>query len=198
MIGSRARSARRSVILGGAILSLALLLPARARADFVPPPPTDCPEGTMGATCHGPQYCQPNTCKTNTDCGPGEVCEPRSICLGQVVCFGGIVGPDGGPSTFPQPAGGTPCSTSADCDGGATCTMQSLCITPGSSSASTGTGTSTGTGSGAGGSSSGGTVIHSGCSCEAVGGNRPVALYVLLAAGSASAVARLRRRRARR
>ena len=163
MVGSRARNAMRLVAAGAALLSLSLV-PATAGADAVPPPPTNCPDGTTGMTCHGGQYCQPSPCKSNADCSGGQVCLPRAFCLGHVTCGGGIFPPDGSPSTVAEPAAGAACASSADCDGGAMCATQSLCVSPGSS------GSSGGSSGGSGGGSSGGPTVVQGCSCEVAGG----------------------------
>ena len=158
----------RLATLGAALLSLTLAV-APARADAVAPPPTNCPDGTTGMSCHGGVYCQPTTCKTSADCTGGQVCEAQSVCLGQVTCGGGVEVPDGGAVTAPEVNVGDVCTTAADCDGGATCGTQSVCVTPSSST---------------------------GCSCEAAGGGGgPLALSMLaLVAGGAGAVARWRRK----
>jgi MYXO-CTERM domain-containing protein len=154
---------------------------AAAWADAVPPPPSNCPDGTMGQSCHGGIYCQPNTCTKDTDCTAGQICEPRSFCISQVPCFNGF-DPDAGP--LYEPNAEAACSSAADCDDGATCTPQEVCVSPSSTS-------STGSSSSGGGS----VEIGNGCSCSTIGGSaRPTAITLLvLSAAGAGALARRRR-----
>lgn len=78
-----------------------LAAPGIARADAVPPPPTDCPRGQVGITSHsGPQCveeappdcptgwrgrlggtCALTPCETDANCQPGEACVEHSVCL---------------------------------------------------------------------------------------------------------------------
>ncbi len=144
------------------------LLSARASADAVPPPSTDCPAGSQGDSCHGGAYCAPATCTKSSDCTDGAVCQPTSLCVAEIGCYGGVVVGDGGSSTFPEQNVLGPCSDGA-CggDAGATCTSLSVCVSPG-------------------GSSSGGTDVQGGCSCEAIGrssGSMAMTMFALAAVG---------------
>lgn len=151
-------------------VSFALALsPTVARADVVSPPPTDCPDGTKGQSCHGGSFCQADTCTTDADCGSGKVCQARSLCAGTIGC-GGFLPPDATPPH--EPTAGPVCSTSADCDSGKTCATQSVCVSLDS------------------------TVVHGGCSCEAAGAGRgPVVISLAgLIVGAAGALARRSKR----
>jgi MYXO-CTERM domain-containing protein len=39
-----------------------------ARADSVPPPPTDCPPGAIGQTGHNGPFCTPKACASDAEC----------------------------------------------------------------------------------------------------------------------------------
>jgi len=153
MTTSRSRSALSYATVVGV---LALTLQAgRARADAVPPPPTDCVAGSQGESCHGGAYCTPPTaCTTSADCTGGEVCQPTALCIGQMTCYGSFVGPEGGPSNDPvQTVEGLCTAGACSADGGAACTTMSVCVSPDGTSSSSG----------------GDVVVQNGCSCEAVG-----------------------------
>lgn len=87
--------------LAMAVVCLLLVAP-RAWADAVPPPPDDCPAGTVGVTGHGGPHCEkeapkncPNgwrgqvggncilwLCSADADCGgDGKVCRQMSLCF---------------------------------------------------------------------------------------------------------------------
>jgi hypothetical protein len=70
-------------------LAAALLLPASARGDAVPPPPTDCPEGSEGGTGHCGTYCMPRTCSDQAACATGTACKETKFCIEQKTCSGG-------------------------------------------------------------------------------------------------------------
>src|ERR1700679_4366304 len=105
---------RSLAAIGGALLFLALT-PTTARADAVGPPPSNCPAGTTGTSCHGGSYCELSTCTTDTDCASGQTCQPRSYCQIPVTCGGGIALPDGGPVESTVTAAGEPCAAASDC-----------------------------------------------------------------------------------
>jgi MYXO-CTERM domain-containing protein len=172
----------RCATLAGA---LAIALSSRAAmADAVGPPPSNCPDGTMGNSCHGGVYCQPDTCTKDSDCATGQTCASRSFCVAQVSCFNGF-DPDAGPDY--EPNAEVACASAADCDDGAVCTLEEVCVTPGSG----GSGGSSGT-------SSGSMVIGNGCSCETIGGSSAPTAITLLVLGAAGAGAVARRRRDQR
>lgn len=84
-----------------ALAALALVAPASARADAVPPPPTFCPPGTQAETSHrGPECvkvapkncprgwhgvlggtCSLTPCTQDDGCQPGEACVEHLACL---------------------------------------------------------------------------------------------------------------------
>jgi hypothetical protein len=167
MTTSRTTSPSKYAALVGALAIT--LFSLRAQADAVPPPPTGCPAGSVGGTCHGGVYCQPSDCKTSADCQGGQVCQPLSLCVGKVVCYGGIAGPDGGAVTNDQPNVEGACSGTGPCgDAGAMCTTLSVCVSPSASSSS----------------SSGGISIQNGCSCATIGGSDASFVLGMLALGA--------------
>jgi hypothetical protein len=86
-------SGQRHLALGCAVVSAAILLSARARADVVmgPPPLDDCPDGTRGSACfgHGTDVCVPDRCSSDDDCDTGQSCEELALCIGEHDCGGG-------------------------------------------------------------------------------------------------------------
>lgn len=59
-----------------------------ARADAVPPPPSDCPPGAIGETGHNGPYCKPKGCTTDAECTDRlgydkrpRACVPLAICV---------------------------------------------------------------------------------------------------------------------
>jgi len=95
----RTSSMPRSFLVAAVALGLASSAP-RARADAVPPPPKDCPEGTVGITSHGgpecakapPEDCPPGYrgvvggkcklafCSSDTQCNEGSRCQAVDTC----------------------------------------------------------------------------------------------------------------------
>ena len=108
------------------LFGFAVALPVRA--DVVPPPPDDCPDGTTARTSHYGPYCEPpppESCppghlplvymdKAFCEPPPPEVCPPGSFWTskgpGNLYCHGG------------RPCGDYPCPD------GHTCTESSLCV----------------------------------------------------------------------
>ena len=59
-----------------------------ARADSVPPPPSDCPPGAIGETGHNGPYCKPKGCTSDAECTDRlgydkrpRACVPLAICV---------------------------------------------------------------------------------------------------------------------
>ena len=105
---------------------LALSFPAFASADVVGPDPTDCPLGSRGASCHGMEYCAPQTCTTSATCGAGEICQSRDLCMSSGSC-GGLMGPDAAP---PPPVPFVTATCSGTCAEG-TCETVLVCVPDG-------------------------------------------------------------------
>jgi hypothetical protein len=66
----------------------ALLAVTPARADVVPPPPEDCPDGSDGATCHWGGFCAARTCSEADPCEAGMTCRELALCIETVDCGG--------------------------------------------------------------------------------------------------------------
>jgi hypothetical protein len=173
------RSKSRALLLLAAFgLSVVSTASTLALADALGPPPTGCPDGTIGDSCHGGQYCRAVTCNSTADCDAGQSCVPRGYCMTPVTCGGAIRLPDGGPVTTTVPSAGPVCTGATDCTGGATCTTQNVCAS---------------NGSGPGGLP--GTAGNSGCSCQAMGGPAaPIALSIVALGATGIAYARRRAR----
>jgi MYXO-CTERM domain-containing protein len=109
---------------GGTMAALsflgALLSPAGGRADVVAPPPTDCPAGSEGGSCHGGTFCSPVRCTDSTACPNGTSCQQANLCIAQFTCWG-----KGGPSTPMDDVKGS-CATGS-CAAG-TCQSISACV----------------------------------------------------------------------
>lgn len=109
----------RAFVLAFAFAS-ALALTSAARADVVDMPPTDCPAGSRGFTCHGGVGCAPVNCMLDSDCGTGEVCGLRSLCVGSIDCYW-----SGTQSIVTGPCESSPC------DVGTTCVNTRYCLPAG-------------------------------------------------------------------
>lgn len=60
------------------VLLLALRL---AQADVVNPEPTNCPQGSIGASSHLGEWCTPDLCTSTTECEDGQTCASRGLCI---------------------------------------------------------------------------------------------------------------------
>lgn len=180
------------------VVAFGLSLAGTAAADVVPPEPTDCPAGSIGATCHGGPFCRPDTCDTQADCDAGFICEDTQACISTIDC-GGIGGP------APTDAFEGLCGGDGSCATG-TCEARKLCLPEGGATAVSSSATTSGAGAGAsssvaggnggnGGSSEGTTRVDQGCGCEVVGGDASSAWWLL--AGALGALPLWRRRRGR-
>ncbi len=77
---TRARGAARLVV------PIVLLLSFSAGADVVGPPPTDCPDGTEGDSCHGGAFCSPKRCTDTAACAAGTSCQEVKLCIAPINC----------------------------------------------------------------------------------------------------------------
>jgi MYXO-CTERM domain-containing protein len=101
---------------------LAFLWGATARADVVPPPATNCPTGSVGATCHGGPYCAPKKCTDYASCASGLTCQPVKFCINKLNCTGGW-GTSYADEVVGSCEGGAPCSKG-------TCQTVVVCLPP--------------------------------------------------------------------
>ncbi len=111
-------------------LAVIVALRSTALADVVGPPPTDCPTGSHGASCHGGAYCAPVTCVDSSSCTNGTTCLEVKWCIGQISCAGRW------PFDAARPLTDT---FEGSCEGGGTCTKGTcktikVCTVPGGSS----------------------------------------------------------------
>ena len=102
--------------------ALSLWAPVAA-ADAVPPPPTNCVEGSYGETCHGGPHCRPRACSDDGGCEPGESCQPLALCIDQIDCGG-----QGGPFFVDEVTGSCPGGSCAE----GTCQGTMVCAPTGS------------------------------------------------------------------
>ncbi|MDI1447561.1 hypothetical protein [Polyangium sp. 6x1] len=119
--------------------ALASVAPTPARADVVGPPPDDCPEGTVGATCHSAPYCSPVACTSDAECGRGETCQDKPLCASTIVCAG-LLPPDADLMDYERTKIVGPCSDANACASGATCKTQKVCVAAASSGGDSGCG----------------------------------------------------------
>jgi hypothetical protein len=104
------------------IASIVLLWSFSAFADKVPPPPPDCPKGSVGDTGHEGPHCVPLDCKVDSDCKSDMTCQKISLCIEQKMIAAGrsetpnkyffVNGTCEDPST---------CESPASCKGGKRC-----------------------------------------------------------------------------
>jgi hypothetical protein len=141
---------------------MVLVLGKLCFADVAPPPPTSCPEGSVGATGHCMPYCEALTCQTDGDCKGGAVCREIAACVGSVIC-GGKFGPGVDAMAYARPTIEDTCLADATCAKGKPCQQIRLCLPAGSGGSGGTTGT-TGAGGTAGTTGAGGATVTGGSS----------------------------------
>ena len=95
-----------------------------AYADDVPPPPSACPEGSLGRTNHGGPYCAPVVCKADADCQGGAACRDLALCIKEESYSGGRR-PTDTPLSRSVAVGA--CDAKKACAGGASCAVARYC-----------------------------------------------------------------------
>ena len=108
-----------AAVLGAALLAA----PAAARADAIGPPPQDCPAGTVGESCHGGPFCDPEECTGDSTCKDGKTCQAVKYCTRQLDCAGGW---GKGPYYRTEVKG--LCGINSTCASGGTCTSLKVCL----------------------------------------------------------------------
>ncbi|MCB9594752.1 MAG: hypothetical protein H6719_18675 [Sandaracinaceae bacterium] len=102
------------------------LVPAVASADRVPPPPSDCPRGSIAQTSHSGPTCEPSVCASTADCsGDTPACEEVALCVESETYTPGGHGTDGQPAQRDVARGA--CVDGA-CPGGGTCRVAQRCV----------------------------------------------------------------------
>lgn len=84
MTGSQDRvgnSRFRGMRIALASMLVAIACSAVARADVVPPPPSDCPDGSTGQSSHIGPYCSPLLCDNDQQCLDGTTCRTLKLCI---------------------------------------------------------------------------------------------------------------------
>ena len=61
--------------------ALLVLLPAIARADAVPNPRTQCPDGARAESYHWGEACEPLDCRSDIDCDKNMECVDAPLCI---------------------------------------------------------------------------------------------------------------------
>jgi hypothetical protein len=136
-------SAPLAVLLVTLVASSLVLVPGLARADALEPPPTDCPEGSVGRTTQRGAFCGLARCEgTCPSAGNGGalVCSPSAI----AVCVANESYPaetvQWGPRVRELAAESRevvvgPCASDGSCAAGLTCVRTRACVPEGSASA---------------------------------------------------------------
>ena len=122
------------------VLSAILASASAARADAVPPPPRNCPDGSIGETGHIGAYCRPLKCANNSECavyGPDFSCQPTSLCI-EIVEY-----TDWNGETYQLETVTGVCAPDASCPPNAKCDDSPKCSTAASTTASSSSGGST-------------------------------------------------------
>lgn len=114
------------LLLAGLLCCSGVVLSDAARADVVDMEPDNCPDGTVGATCHGGPHCAPKTCSST--CSGGKVCREVAVCTGKIGCAG-MLGPDEDPSDYEVTRVFAYCAAGGGCSSGICQTMK-LCMDP--------------------------------------------------------------------
>lgn len=101
-------------------------LPSTALADRVPPPPSDCPRGSIGETSHAGPHCAPSTCAAPSEC-PAEypACVEVALCVESQTYTPGGIGSTGETATRDVARG--PC-VDGQCPGGGECRAARRCV----------------------------------------------------------------------
>lgn len=95
------------------LTALLVSFAGRVRADVAPPPPEDCPPGSVGDVGCGASFCRVLDCQSDTDCLGGAVCQCTKVCIN------------------PFNYGGRPCSSDDTCSQRMeTCQAIKLCLPP--------------------------------------------------------------------
>jgi MYXO-CTERM domain-containing protein len=125
--------ARRPAIVPAiAALLLALFAAHDSRADAVDGPPSSCPPGARGESSHNGPWCQPTTCKADTDCGKSTSSWSKNVCHEQPLCVetrseGSRSGWSFGTPITREIAHGV-CDSSGACPSPASCQTAKRCI----------------------------------------------------------------------
>ena len=109
---------------------LALLFSLQfALADVVNMPPEDCPPGAVGTSGHTGEWCRPDSCESDEDCGGGDSCIEVSMCLtiSEESC-GGMM-PETGTCTFTKTEVHGICESENSCSQG-DCQVVMACANP--------------------------------------------------------------------
>ncbi|MBL8606912.1 MAG: hypothetical protein JNL38_06310 [Myxococcales bacterium] len=117
---------RLAILVSLGVASASLCTSSSARADDVPPPPTDCPPGSVGRTGHEGEACVATTCATDGECTGGKRCLEQALC---VKVQTGVAGQFGRP--FSRSVASRVCEPGkTQCLDGATCERAKRCVDP--------------------------------------------------------------------
>ncbi len=108
------------------LVAVVCSLPSTALADRVPPPPSDCPRGSIGETSHAGPHCAPSTCAAPSEC-PAEypACVEVALCVESQTYTPGGIGSTGETATRDVARG--PC-VDGQCPGGGECRTARRCV----------------------------------------------------------------------
>ncbi len=112
------------------LVLLALVVPslpssAAVQADAIMDPPSDCPDGLLGASSHGGPFCAVVACSESRfhprDCPADSLCERRRYCLRDRTSFAVSRG-------LTETVAIRACATASDCDAGDRCEEVDHCM----------------------------------------------------------------------
>lgn len=80
-------------LVAGGVAAWVSLAVFGASADVAMPPPTDCPAGSAGDSCHAGPFCAPRSCAHRDfgECPSGSRCQPVALCVIEEGCGGRLV-----------------------------------------------------------------------------------------------------------
>ncbi len=116
--------ARRWVIVA-ALVGTTFLWTTHVSADAVGPPPSSCPDGSRGESCHGGDFCSPERCSDEIDCDGDEYCDTVRLCIDRIDCASGWTPP--GEHYWNDTVEGHCAGGESECSTGS-CQMVRVCI----------------------------------------------------------------------
>lgn len=124
----------RSSLLGASFVLGALFVAPGARADAVPNPPDNCPNGAFGITSHAGTWCEATTCSPTNTCdtrygGDALKCETQGLCVrSESYTAGGRRAVDEPPLQLTRQVADATCTAGETCADGSRCVVAQRCV----------------------------------------------------------------------